>query len=367
MSHRLPMARAARAAGFEVHVATRVDRHGSAIEAEGFHLHPISWRRGSLDPRDLFRVLREVRRLYRELRPDLAHHVALPATLVGSFAATGLPTVCVNAMTGLGTLFISKEPKIRATRAIVTPVLGKLLSRTESVVLVQNRDDRAVMESFGVDPGQIALIPGSGVDIDLMGPSPEPGGLVTIGFLGRLVEAKGIRTLVEAHGCLCARGRDIRLMIAGTPDVANAGSIPEEEISEWGRRRNVSCLGFVENIAALWTSVHIAVLPSHREGLPLSLLQAAACGRPLIATDVPGCRDIARHDHNALLVPIDDIEALAEAIDRLALDPELRRRFGAASRLLVEQEFSSERIGRDLIALYRSMLEQRTPDGGADM
>ena len=117
VSHRLPMARAARAAGFEVHVATRIDRHGPAIEAEGFHLHPISWRRGSLDPRDLFRVLREVRRLYRKLTPDLAHHVAVPATLVGSLAATGLATVCVNAMTGLGTLFISNEPRIRAARA----------------------------------------------------------------------------------------------------------------------------------------------------------------------------------------------------------------------------------------------------------
>jgi hypothetical protein len=172
------MARAARAAGFEVHVATRINGQGHAIEAEGFHLHPISWRRGSLDPRDLYRVLREVRRLYRELTPDLAHHVAVPATLVGSLAATGLATVCVNAMTGLGTLFISNESKIRAARTIVTPVLAKVLSRPSSVVLVQNLDDRAVMESFGVDPSQIALIPGSGVDTDLMTPSPEPAGPV---------------------------------------------------------------------------------------------------------------------------------------------------------------------------------------------
>src|ERR1700682_4831331 len=106
MSHRLPMARAARDAGFEVHVATRVDRHGTAIVAEGFHLHPISWRRGSLDPRDLFRVVREVRKLYRSLAPDLAHHVALPATVVGSLAAMGLPIMCLNALTGLGTMFI---------------------------------------------------------------------------------------------------------------------------------------------------------------------------------------------------------------------------------------------------------------------
>src|SRR5947208_16101584 len=101
LSHRLPMARAARAAGFEVHVATRLDRHRCTIEAEGFQTHPISWRRGSLDPRDLMRVVNEVRKLYRALSPDLAHHVALPATVAGSLAGIGLPVVCVNAMTGL--------------------------------------------------------------------------------------------------------------------------------------------------------------------------------------------------------------------------------------------------------------------------
>jgi glycosyltransferase involved in cell wall biosynthesis len=321
-------------------------------------LHPISWRRGSFDPRDLFRVAREVRQLYRKLKPDLAHHVALPATIVGSLAASGLPTICLNAMTGLGTIFISNTMKVRAARMALTPALRRLLSRAGSAVLVQNLDDRAVIENLGVDPTRIALIPGSGVDTDVMRPSSEPAGPVTVAFVGRLVEAKGIRTLVEAHARLCARGRDIRLIIAGIPDPANPTSIPAREIEAWSRRRNVSYLGFVEDIATLWASVHIAALPSHREGLPLSLLQAAACGRPLIATDVPGCRDIARPNLNAFLVPLDDVDALARAIDRLALDPQLRRSFGEASRNLVEREFSSKRIGRDLVALYRGLLER---------
>src|SRR6185369_4251549 len=144
------MARAAREAGFEVHVATRVDRHGAAIEAEGFHLHPISWRRGSLDPRDLVRVVREVRRLYRSLKPDLAHHVALPATVVGSLAATGLPVACLNAMTGLGTLFISDALSHRLVRSALRPALRSLLSRRRSALLVQNRDDESLMASLGV-------------------------------------------------------------------------------------------------------------------------------------------------------------------------------------------------------------------------
>jgi len=125
----------------------------------------------------------------------------------------------------------------------------------------------------------------------------------------------------------------------------------------------------VEDIQALWASAHIAALPSHREGLPLSLLQAAACGRPLVATDVPGCRAIARPEVNAILVPIDDAQALARAIDRLALDPKLRRRFGEASRCLVEQEFSAARVGRELVDLYRRLLEPRgsVADGAASV
>src|SRR5262249_50652871 len=146
------------------------------------------------------------------------------------------------------------------------------------------------------------------------------------------VESKGIRALVAAHARLVERGRDIHLLIAGTPDAANPTSISLEEIERWKAQRNLSYLGFVEDIPGLWRKAHIAVLPSHREGLPLSLIQAAACGRPIIATDVPGCRAIARQNVNALLVRRDDVDALAQAIDCLAADGWLRRSFGAASR-----------------------------------
>ena len=356
-SHRLPMARAAREAGFEVHVATRVDRHGEAIKAEGFHLHPITWSRGSLDPRDLARVVREVRRLYRDLTPDIAHHVALPATIVGSLAATGLALAQLNAMTGLGTMFTDDGLKVRIVRAGLTAALRHLLRRPRSAVLVQNSDDRAAIERLGIEPRRIALIPGSGVDVDRLRPTVEPPDPVTVAFVGRLVESKGIRALLAAFELLAARGRDIRLKIAGLPDPANPGSISAQEIESWRHRPTIEHLGFVRDISALWASAHIAVLPSHREGLPLSLLEAAACGRPIVATDVPGCRVIARHGVNALLVERDDAAALADAIDRLAGDPALRHRFGIASRELAEREFSSERIGRDLVQLYRQMLE----------
>jgi mannose/cellobiose epimerase-like protein (N-acyl-D-glucosamine 2-epimerase family)/glycosyltransferase involved in cell wall biosynthesis len=356
ISHRLPMARAARDAGYEVHVATHVERHGAAIEAERFVLHPLNWRRGSFDPRDLLGVIGEIRRLYRELQPDIAHHVAVQAALVGSLAALGLPIVCLNAVTGLGTSFLGNTGKARLARPVVAVLTRALLNRSRSAVLVQNRDDRAEIERLGVDADRIALIPGSGVNTKVLKPAPEPAGPVTVAFAGRLVEDKGIRTLLAAHDLLTSGGHDVRLLIAGLPDAANPTSISLGEIKAWNQRRNLSYLGHIDDIAAFWASAHIAVLPSRREGLPLTLLEAAACGRPLVATDVPGCREIARAGVNALLVPPDDAQALADAIARLAADGALRAKFGATGRVLVEREFSSAQIGREVVDLYRRLL-----------
>jgi glycosyltransferase involved in cell wall biosynthesis len=358
-SHRLPMARAAQRAGFEVHVITRVDRHGAAITAEGFHLHPVHWRRGSLDPRHLVRTVREIRGLYRAIEPSIAHHVALLPTIAGSLAARRLPIVCLNAITGLGTIFASDTVKLKATRLLLTAVLRMVLGRKRSAVLVQNKDDAQAIAGLGIDGTRINLIPGSGVDVDVLKPMPEPAGPITVAFAGRLLESKGVQTLVAAHALLRRRGRAVRLTIAGLPDPANPRSITAEEIAAWQQEGDIVRLGYVDDIASVWVAAHIAALPSRGgEGVPLSLLEAAACGRPLIATDTPGCRDIARDGVNALLVPPNDAERLADAIERLADDGELRRTFGRAGRALVEREFSSARVGREIVALYRRLLEQ---------
>ena len=218
VSHRLPMARAAREAGFEVHVATRVDRHGTAIEAEGFQLHPLTWERGSLNPKRVIGVVREVRKLYRLIRPDLAHHVSLQASLVGSLAAQGLPVVCLNAMTGLGSNFVASTSKLPIPRALIGMACRQLFNHGRSAVLVQNPDDRTTLNRLGIDQGRIALIPGSGVDVGLLVPTAEPAATITAAFVGRLLEIKGIRVLVAAHDILRQRGRNIRLLIAGLPD-----------------------------------------------------------------------------------------------------------------------------------------------------
>ena len=363
--HRLLMARAAKQAGFEVHVATPVADHAKAIEREGFILHPLGWRRGVLDPLHLLSAVRQVRGVYQRVRPALAHHVALAPTIIGSLAALGLPIICLNALVGLGYIFTSPTPKAIAIRFIVEWQLRWLLGRKEATVTVENSDDRAAIRSLGVNDEKIVLIPGSGVDIDAFTPLPEPPTPpVTVGFAGRLLTDKGVPTLVAAHDLLARRGRPVELLIAGEPDPANPASISKTTLGEWRKRPGLTLLGHLEDIRTLWAKAHIAVLASLREGLPVSLLEAAACARPIVATDVPGCREIARLDHNALLVPANDAAALADAIDRLARDTDLRRRFGAAGRALVECEFSHQRVGREIVALYNRLLEPTQQQSG---
>ena len=356
VSHRIPMARAARRAGYEVHVATRVRDYAAQITSEGFVLHPIDWRRGTLNPFRLLAAVVETRRLYRDIRPDLVHHVALVPSLIGSLAALGLPIARLNALAGLGFAFTSDNAKARAVRPIARLLLGWLLRRADTTVLVQNPDDYAVVVGLGVPKTSVALIRGSGVDTDVLKPMPEPAGPFTVGFVGRLLDDKGVAILVAAHEQLNQQGAAVRTLVAGEQDPSNPASIADRVLDRWRTIPHLRLLGHIADIRAVWSEAHIAILPSRREGLPKSLLEAAACGRPLIATDVPGCREIARPGINALLVPPDDSNALAGAIEALANDRDRRARFGQASREIVVSEYSSTRIGSEIVALYSRLL-----------
>jgi glycosyltransferase involved in cell wall biosynthesis len=356
LSHRLPMARAARDAGFEVHVATRIDKGATAIEDEGFILHPLPFSRGSLS---LFKNLETVlalRRIRQEVKPDLTHHVALQACVLGMIAALGHRSSCVNAFIGMGYAFTTRTIKARTLRWLIGVQLRLLVNRAGSVALVQNRDDFETAISFGIPSKRIALIQGSGVDIRHFIPQPEPDGPITFGFVGRLLDDKGIQTLISAHRMLRTRGLEFRLSIAGTPDPANPASVTKDEANSWNDEPGVYWLGHVSDIVGFWSSVHVAVLPSRREGLPLSLLEAASCGRPMIASDVPGCREIVIHDQTGLLFPVDQVPALAEAMSKLAYKPQLRARYGAAARNMVVQRFSAAIVGDQIVQLYREIL-----------
>src|SRR6516162_1129922 len=360
LSHRLTMARAAREGGFEVHVATRVSNGAAAIEAERFILHPIPFARGSLSPVATLSTVAALRRVHREVKPALTHHVALQACVLGMLASLGRPCTCVNAFIGLGYSFTSGTGKARALRTIVGSLLRFLVNRKNSIALVQNNDDMSALMSLGIAKDRIALIPGSGVDVNRFTPLVEPVGAPTFGFVGRLLDDKGIRTLVAAHRLLRRRIPAANLLIAGAPDPANPASVTEAEARSWNDEGGITWLGHVADIAAFWAKAHVAVLPSRREGLPLSLMEAAACGRALIASDVPGCRELVLHDQNGLLFPVDDVMALADAMTRLAADPQLRARYAMAARKRAVNEFSASMIGRQTVALYQRLLSAVT-------
>jgi len=358
LSHRLPMARAAREAGFEVHVATRVSNGAAAIEAERFVLHPIPFARGSLSPVATLLTIAALRRVHHNIKPVLTHHVALQACVLGMLASFGQSCACLNAFIGLGYSFTSESGKARVVRKLVGSLLRFFINRNHCIALVQNPDDMAALLSLGIAKKQIALIAGSGVDIDRFTPMPEPGGAPTLGFVGRLLDDKGIRTLVAAHQLLRTRVPKAQLLIAGTPDPANPASVTEGEARSWNELPGITWLGQVNDIADFWARIHVAVLPSRREGLPLSLLEAAACGRALIASDVPGCREVVVQEQTGLLFPVDDVPALADAMERLAVDPQLRARCAMAARTRVVERFAGEIIGRQIIELYRIMISR---------
>ena len=350
--NRLPMARAAREAGFEVHVATRVDKGAQAIEAEGFVLHPIPFRRGGLSPFAAIPTILALRRIERKIRPNVVHHSGLQCCVYGAMAALGMRVPLVNAITGLGYIFTSVSWRTRLLKQSMVWLLPWLLNRHTSTVLVQNPDDRAALVDLGIEQTRMVLIPGSGVDTDALRPLPEPSGPITFGFAGRLLTDKGIRALVAAQAILRHKGYESNLIIAGNPDPANPASVLREEVEEWSRRPGITWLGHINDIVSLWRECHFAVLPSHREGLPVSLLEAAACGRPMIATDAPGCREVVLDGKTGLLVPIENPVALAEAIHKLAVSPRLRADYGRAARQLVVDKLSARIIGQSIVQLY---------------
>lgn len=359
-SHCLTMARAARAAGFEIHVAAHMTEDAAHFHAENFVVHAIPFRRGKVAPLRTLRSILALRRLYRAVDPAIVHHVTLRPSLLGIVASAGFKFAAVHAVGGLARRFIASGRSRRLLRRGSRLVLRRGLNGRRTMGLVQSPEDRDVLAKLGVKPEHVTLIPGSGVDSDRFRPVPEPDGPVTVAFAGRMVADKGVRTLVQAHRILEESGIQSELLLAGTPDPGDPSSISQIEVAGWGSEAGITWLGHVADISAVWRRAHIAVLPARAgEGVPKSLLEAAAFGRPLIATDVPGCRDIVIHEKTGLTVPTDDPGALAAALLRLIRSPPQRVRFGVAARRLVDERFAADLVGPATVALYRSLLGDR--------
>lgn len=352
-SHRLPLAIAARAAGFEVVVVTQVQCHGQVIEDAGLRVVHLNCSRRSTNPFSELRVLFGLISIYRREKPDIVHHVAMKPVLYGAIAArvARVPAV-VNALTGMGYLFSSGT---RFARLLLPPVrlaLRVLLRRGR--VIVQNSDDAALMRSLGVN--SLVVIRGSGVDPQQFAPGPEPAPPVTVMLASRLLWDKGVGEFVEAARLLKARGVPARFVLVGAPDAGNRSSVSEATVEAWESEGIVECWGHRADMPSIVPQAHIACLPSYyREGVPKSLIEAASCGLPIVTTDTPGCREIVVDGENGFLVPPRDAVTVADALQELAEDSVLRRRMGERSRLKVESEFAQNRVIEASLAVYREL------------
>lgn len=359
-SHRLPIASAAAKQGYDVVVATRVQKHGEAIAQKGMKVIPIRLRRRSKSPFNELIALIELCRIYHHERPDLVHHVSLKPVLYGSIAALVVrkPKV-VNAIAGLGFVFTSQRLLARLLRPFVNMAFRLSFNRPGTKVIVQNPDDRALLvETLGVRADHVNLIRGSGVNVADYRVTDEPAGETTIALVSRMLWDKGIGEYVAAVELLKSRGLQFRALLIGEPDDENPASVERKQLASWHEQGNIEYLGYTDDVVQVWAKTHIAVLPSYYgEGVPKSLIEAASCGRAIVTTDMPGCREIVNDKVNGLLVPPRDIDALADAIAELLQDPQRRKKMGLKGRELVEREFSEQKILPETLSLYAELLK----------
>jgi glycosyltransferase involved in cell wall biosynthesis len=364
-SHFLDRAIAARQAGFEVTVVTRVGKNAALILGAGIRLIPIRLNRSGTNLFQEIGTFLQLFGIYRRERPDIVHHIAVKPIIYGTLAArlSGVGRV-VNAPVGLGYVFSSSSRRARLMRPLVLAAYRWFMNPPGSVAIFENPDDLNFLSSLGiVASGRTRLIRGAGVDVGRFQPSEEAEGPVVVALAARMLWEKGVREFVEAAAGLKSAGVAARFVLIGAPDERNPASVPIDQLDAWQREGTIEYWGFRENMAEVMRQVHIVCLPtSYGEGLPKVLVEAAATGRPIVATDVPGCREIVHPEVNGLLVPARAAAPLCEALRKLIESPELRRRMGQAGREMAAAGFSTRQVCDETIAVYRELSRQGSSD-----
>ena len=358
LSHRLPIALAAKEAGFDVTVMTANTGDSEKITEKGlgFINLPTLEKKQSIISELL--MVRKLKKLYQEIQPDIIHQVTIRPVLYGSIAArlAGVPAV-VNALSGLGHIYTSNTIAYKGIRFFLDGILRTGLKHPNSRLILQNHDDIELFKKRKIlDPKKIVLIRGSGVDINIFKPSASDHSKVKIALIGRMLRDKGIIEYIEAAKLLIRNGTEAEFHLYGAPYAGNPTSIPEEEMIELTHFDGIYYHGAKANIAEELKNIDIVCLPSYREGLPKALLEAASSGKPIVTTDVPGCREVVEDGINGFLVPPQNIKMLAEKLQTLIADPELRINFGKAGRKKVIHNFADEMILRQTLDLYEELL-----------
>lgn len=362
LSHRIPWLVRARQAGFDVHVTTLTAGSGARIERAGFPYHPVSEQKRSNNPLHELKLVTRLHKLYRQLQPDIVHQITLRSTLYGGMASLFVREPAIlNGVTGLGYLFTDDDPKVRALRKSVLWALWVLRQGRHQTYLFQNPDDKRLFRQNGVtDSSNSVLIKGSGVKTEKFGQRPEPPGTPVVLFPARMIWHKGVQEFVDAARIVNRNQQDARFVMVGETDADNPAGVSAEELAQWEDEGVIEWWGYQESMPDVFAQSHIVCLPSkYREGVPKVLIEAASCGRPIVTTDMPGCREIVQDGENGILVSPDDGRAVADAVIRLLEDAELRAKMGDQGRALVQKEFSVERVVERTVEVYRDVLRKK--------
>ena len=359
---RRSLAHALQDAGHEVLLVSPPGPYGERLRALGFRWEPAPMVRRSLNPLRELRLVRWLQQLMLRERVDLVHGFTIKCAVYGSLAArlAGV-NARVSAVAGMGYVFTSSDVRAQVLRPFVGGLMRVAIGGKRSLLILQNPDDVELFTRTGLaQPAHTRLIPGSGVDCGRFVPRPGEerpvGGRFRVVLPARLLWDKGIAEYVAAARELRAQGREIEFLLAGEPDPGNPAAVPEETVQSWLQEGVVRWLGHVTDMPGLFHSVDAVVLPSYREGLPKGLIEAAACGLPLVTTDVPGCRDVVQDGIDGLLIPAKDAHALAAAIARLQDDAGLRARLGAAAREKALARFDEKSVIHNTLGVYRELI-----------
>ncbi len=336
--------------------------YGEKIIEEGFRWIPLQMERGSLNPLAELKTIWRIFQIYKSVNPDIVHHFTIKCVVYGGIAARFARIKgVVSAVTGLGYVFISPNSSIRLLRPLVCQLLKRAIGGSNRRLILQNSDDKQLFLSLNIiEKKNVHIIPGSGINTQVFNPSRKnediEGSLPKVVFAARLLWDKGVDEFVEAAKILWAAGIKAEFIIAGDPDPGNPAAIPDEVIKEWQLLPGVTFLGHVDEIVELFSNAYMAVLPSYREGLPRSLIEAAAIGCPIVTTDVPGCKDVVEHGVNGFIVPSRDSMALSEAIGQLLLDEKMAKKMGKMGRIKVLKEFDEVHVFERTMAVYSELI-----------
>ncbi len=359
---RLAYAEFLKAQGWDVVLMSPDGEYAEKLKELGFRHIALEFSRKGMNPAAENDTIRRIREVYAAERPDLVHHFTIKCMIYGSLAArqVGIKSI-VNSVTGLGFVFLSRKPSVCLLRAVIKRLYKKAFKGTQ--VIFENPDDRALFIELGlVGESNSHVILGTGIDTDTFVPVRPPDSTPLTILPARMLWDKGIGEFVEAATAIREEGIQARFALIGKLDEGNPACIESETLTRWQKEGNVEWWGWQEDIYACISLADIVCLPSYREGLPKILLEAASCGRPIVTTDVPGCREIVMDGVNGLLVQVKSTEALKEALIRLIKDRDLRIRMGEAGREFAVSRFSTEIVNRETYQIYLDSLGEKAAE-----